>query len=418
VIENATAEEPAAPAAVPLRHNREFTLLWSGQALSELGSQISTVAYPLLVLALTGSPAKAGIVGLAANVPVTALALPAGVLADRLDRKRLMIAADGIRALAMAVLALAISGGHAPYALIVAVALIDSSGSIVSGVAERGAMRRLVAPTQLGEAVALNESRSFGAMLAGPPVGGLLFALGRAIPFLAGALSYAASTATKLLISTTFQEDRGDRHPGSIWDGVRWIWRQPFLRACALMWTARPPILTGLPLLVVVVARRHHASSPLIGVMLGIAACGGLAGALLTPRLVRRLPPRLVVVGENWVIAAAIPLLLLTASAPLLGLILAAATMTTPVSNAVIIGYRVTLAPDHLQGRVNAASIMVSTSLAWLGPLLVGLLVAAASPDVAIATLCASAAAIALAATAAPALRHPPALPHAARPAL
>jgi MFS family permease len=71
------------------------------------------VTYPLLVLALTGSPAKTGIVGFAAAVPVTALALPAGALADRLDRKRLMIAADGIRALAMAVLALAIAGGRA-----------------------------------------------------------------------------------------------------------------------------------------------------------------------------------------------------------------------------------------------------------------------------------------------------------------
>jgi hypothetical protein len=120
-----------------------------------------------------------------------------------------------------------------------------------------------------------------------------------------------------------------------------------------------------------------------------------------------------VVVGENWVIAAAIPLLLLTGSAPLLGLILAAATMTTPVSNSVIIGYRVALAPDRLQGRVNAASIMIGTSLAWLGPLLVGLLIAAASPAVAIVTLSAATAAIALAATAAPALRHPPSLPEA-----
>jgi MFS family permease len=396
---------------VALSRNREFTLLWGGQALSGLGSELSSVAYPLLVLALTHSAAKAGIVGFAANLPSTALALPAGVLADRVDRKRLMIAADGIRALAMALLALAVATARAPYGLIVAIALIDASGSIVSAVAERGAMRRLVAPAQLREAVALNESRSFGAMLAGPPLGGLLFALGRAIPFLTDAISYAASTATKLAIATSFQEDRAQPERGGILDGVRWIWRQPFLRAGALIWTASTPILTGLPLLVVVIARRHHASAPLIGVMLGIAACGGLLGALLAPRLAAALPPRLVIVGENWVIAAAIPLMLLTTSALALGLILAAATMTTPVSNSVIIGYRVALAPDRLQGRVNAASIMVSTSLAWLGPLLVGLLIAAASPAVAILALCASAVAIALASAAAPALRHPPALP-------
>lgn len=76
-------------ASVPLRRNREFMLLWSGQALSSLGSQISLVAYPLLVLAITGSPAKAGIVGFARNLPVAVLALPAGAIADRVNRKHL-----------------------------------------------------------------------------------------------------------------------------------------------------------------------------------------------------------------------------------------------------------------------------------------------------------------------------------------
>jgi hypothetical protein len=65
-------------ASTPLRHNREFLLLWSGQAVSQLGSQISLVAYPLLVLAVTGSPAKAGLVAFARNIPIAALALPAG----------------------------------------------------------------------------------------------------------------------------------------------------------------------------------------------------------------------------------------------------------------------------------------------------------------------------------------------------
>jgi hypothetical protein len=67
-------------ASTPLRRNREFLLLWSGQAISQLGSQVSRVAYPLLVLAVTGSPAKAGVVAFARNVPVAALALPAGML--------------------------------------------------------------------------------------------------------------------------------------------------------------------------------------------------------------------------------------------------------------------------------------------------------------------------------------------------
>ena len=77
-------------------------LLWSGEVLSELGSQTSTVAYPLLVLALTGSAAKAGVVGLAKWLPLAVFSLPAGVLADRVDRKRLMIGCDAVRMLAAA----------------------------------------------------------------------------------------------------------------------------------------------------------------------------------------------------------------------------------------------------------------------------------------------------------------------------
>src|SRR3984957_8852011 len=115
---------------VPLHRDREFVLLWSGQTLSELGSQVSLVAYPLLVLALTGSPAKAGVVGFAKTLPIAALALPAGALADHVNRKHLMIACDGIRALALATITIALATGALPYAVIVAVAFIDGSGFV------------------------------------------------------------------------------------------------------------------------------------------------------------------------------------------------------------------------------------------------------------------------------------------------
>ena len=97
---------PAASRALipppPLRRNRDFVLLLTGRLLSTLGSQVTAIAYPLLVLAVTHSPAKAGIVGFAGLLPHGLFGLPAGVAADRWNRKRLMIAADGVRALAIA----------------------------------------------------------------------------------------------------------------------------------------------------------------------------------------------------------------------------------------------------------------------------------------------------------------------------
>src|SRR5690242_17718269 len=259
-------------ASIPLRHNREFRLLWSGQAISQLGSQVSLVAYPLLVLAVTGSPAKAGLVAFARNLPIAALALPAGWLADRVNRRRLMVATDGVRALAMASIPIAAAAGSVPYALILVLAAIDGTGYVLTTVAERGALRQLVAPEQLGEAVARNESRLFGAMLAGPPLGGLLFGIGRAIPFVVDAASYAISAITKLLIRSEFQEARVDGGVGDAREGLRWLWQRPFLRNCMLLFAGSNPIFTGLYLLVVVLAKQHGASPALIGLMLGIAA--------------------------------------------------------------------------------------------------------------------------------------------------
>jgi predicted MFS family arabinose efflux permease len=397
-------------ASIPLRRNREFVLLWGGEALSALGSQVSLVAFPLLVLAVTGSPAKAGVVGFARNVPVAVLALPAGVLADRVNRKYLMVACDGVRALALASIPISIAMGSVPYALIVLVALIDGTGFVVTYVTERGAMRQLVPPDQLGDAVARNESRTFGAMLAGPPLGGLLFGIGRAIPFLADAISYAASTATKLLIRSDFQEDRHDATPGRAKEGLRWVWERPFFRVCMLLFACSNPIFTGLYLLVVVLAKHHDASSALVGVMLGIAAGGGLIGALLAPGLQRRLSARFVLIGESWAIALAIPLLLVAHNALLLGLILAAAELITPVTNSIVVGYRVALAPDRLQGRVQAASTLISYSAGWLGPLLVGFMLQNAGSTATIVAMTGWAVMLALAATASRAFRHPPTL--------
>lgn len=398
-------------ASTPLRRNREFLLLWGGQTISELGSQISLVAYPLLVLAVTGSPAKAGIVGFARNVPIALVALPAGVLADRVNRKYLMVASDGIRALALASIPIAAALGRVPFGVIVAVALIDGTGFVVTYVSERGALRRLVAPDQLGPAVARNESRLFGAMLAGPPLGGVLFGLARTVPFLTDALSYAASTVSKLLIRSSFQEARsGGEALGGAREGLRWLWQRPFFRTSMLVFAGSNPVFLGLYLLIVVVAKRHGGSPALIGLMLAIAAGGGLVGALLAPRLAGRLSARAVLIGESWLLALSIPLLLVAHEALLLGAIVALAELITPVTNSIVVSFRVALAPDRLQGRVQAASTLISFSAGWLGPLAVGLLLQAAGESATVLVLTGWALVVAGVATGSRAFRHPPVL--------
>src|SRR2546429_9867355 len=114
---------PAAIEDHPLRRNRDFNLLWVGQVVSELGANVSAIAFPLLVFATTGSPARAGIVAAAGNLPELVLAVPAGALVDRWDQKRVMIVADCGGAAAFGSLGLAVSprtaavGANVPGAL-------------------------------------------------------------------------------------------------------------------------------------------------------------------------------------------------------------------------------------------------------------------------------------------------------------
>src|SRR5918912_3723592 len=100
---------------VALRKNRDFMLLWSGQAASELGTRAAWLAYPLLVLALTDSPAKAGIVTFVNRFPFFLFSLPAGALVDRWNRRRIMLLCDAGRALGVGSIALTLALGRSSF---------------------------------------------------------------------------------------------------------------------------------------------------------------------------------------------------------------------------------------------------------------------------------------------------------------
>src|SRR5215212_3580115 len=113
------------PSGVPLYRNRDFVFLQSGQLLSDVGRQVTQLAYPLLVLAMTGSPAKAGIVTFVRVLATTVVGLPAGVVADRWDRKRLMIGADAVRVVLIGGFAVALMLGSVPFWVIPVVAFLE-----------------------------------------------------------------------------------------------------------------------------------------------------------------------------------------------------------------------------------------------------------------------------------------------------
>ncbi len=107
----------------PLWRNRDYLILTSGNGISAIGSQVSLVAFPLLFLTLTHSPAQAGLMSAVRNLPMVLLMLPAGALVDRWDRKRLMIICDTGRALALGSIPLALWLGQLSYLQLYIVAL-------------------------------------------------------------------------------------------------------------------------------------------------------------------------------------------------------------------------------------------------------------------------------------------------------
>lgn len=362
---------------VPLRHNREFLLLWSGSAVSILGSRASSIAYPLLVLSLTGSVVDAGLVGFVTMLPYLLVQVPAGMLVDLWDRKRVMIWCDILRALAIATIVAALAADLLILPHILLVGVIEGTLSVAHGLAASAAVPNVVHPSQLTVALSRNEARERGAMMVGQPLGGILFGIGRAVPFLFDALTYLVSLATLLFIRKDFQLERtGERKRmrSELTEGIRWLLRHPFLRTTTILIAGSNLLFQVLFLTVIVIAGDIGATPGAIGLMFGIASVGGVLGSLVAPTVERRLSMKVVVIGVNWVWALLVPVVLVVRDPYLLGAVYALMCFVGPMWNVVISAYQLAITPDSIQGRVIGAAAMVAFGAIPLGSLVGGLL--------------------------------------------
>jgi predicted MFS family arabinose efflux permease len=377
--------------AVPLRRNREFMLLQLGQLLSNVGTQSTAIAYPLLVLAITGSAAKAGVVAFARTIPLALFALPAGLAADHWSRKRLMIAADGVRVFAIGGLAAAILLDQVAFWAVALAAFVEGSGAALFSAAQAGALRAVVPPRQLPAAAGVQTGRQAAVILAGPPLGGALFGLSRALPFLADAFSYAFSALSLVAMRTPFQEKRKpDDSPlrSRLAEGFRFLWDQPFLRTTAFLYGLTNFIGPGLLLAIVVIGERQGLSGGEVGALVAAFGACVLLGSFLSPLVRRLLPVRAVLLLELWTwLGCAVVLVwpnvyVLTAS-------ILPTALAIPSTDSVVNGYRIAMTPDRLLGRVESVRSTIALVIAPLGPLVAGFLLAAVSARATIAVFAA-----------------------------
>jgi MFS family permease len=362
--------------------NCDLLLLWSGQAISTVGTQASLLALPLLILATTHSPAQAGLLAAVRVLPYLVVSLPAGVLIDRCDRKRVMILCDAGRALALGSLPLALLSGHLVVAHLYLVGLVEGTLFTVFTLAQAACLPHVVATDHLPAANAGNQAIEATAGLVGPALGGTLYGLGAACPFVAAALSYVTSALSLFFVRATFQEERSA--PRSlrveVREGVTWLWQHPVLRCIALLTGGVNLCGIGSGLIVIVLAQHLHAAPATIGLIVASAGIGGLLGALLAGPLLKRVGVGPIIIAMAGIFVLVWPLYAIVPTLAALGGITALRAVVVPIYMVAHRSYRLAVVPDALQGRV----FSVFTLMAWgsqpLGLALTGVLLQAVGP--------------------------------------
>jgi len=396
----------------PLWRNRDFVLLQAGQTLAAAGSSAANIAYPLLVLAITHSPSKAGIVGFAQLLPGLIVSPLAGVAADHFDRKRLMIASDILRASAYAALTALIFTSHVQFWMVALVAFTDTAGATFYSVANTAALRSVVPKAQLPAAAGAVEARRAAVRLGAPPLGGALFSVARGLPFLANTISFAASTAALLAMRSPFQEVREvDTTPFRVRlaEGFRYLWKQPFLRTTAFVYGLGNLVATAVFLLFVVFARRQGLSGAQTGLLFTVLGIATLVGSVASPLHRRYLGVRTILLLELWTWAG-LWLFVVWPNVYVLLVAVAAFGLCAPVTDSVVVGYMTAMTPDRLLGRVESSRLTVALAVAPFGPLLAGLLAAHVSPRATVAVFASIAVVLQLWGTLSPAIRGAPSL--------
>ncbi|HYX48768.1 MAG TPA: MFS transporter, partial [Ktedonobacteraceae bacterium] len=346
-VNEAEQAESSKP-SVPLWRNRDYILLWSGQMISSAGTRVSMLAFPLLVLALTRSPAQAGLIGALRGLPYALLILPAGALVDRWNRKRVMILCDIGRAIALGSIPIALILGRLTIAQLYIVSLVEGILFTFFGLAETACLPQVVTKEQLPTAAAQGMVIDSVSELIGPSIGGVLYGIGRAVPFLTDAISYGASVVSLLCIKAKFQKER-DPAPLHLWndikEGLSWLWKQPLLRFLALLTGGMIAPVIGYSLILIVIAQSQHASAFTIGVIFACGGVGSILGAFLVTPLQKHFSFGQIMIVSTWIWALTWLLFAVAPNPLILGIVTAVSFIIVPIFMSVQFGYRLALIP-------------------------------------------------------------------------
>lgn len=348
----------------------------AGKTLQIVGAGAATFAVPLLLYRFTGSTAASGALTALAEAAGVVASVPAGVVADRHDRRRLLIVVSAIGALAWAVI---VWGGFAGFLttwLLACVVVVAAIGDAIYAPAETAGIRALSRPEEMGSIASLMQGRSAAANLLSGPLGGILYAVGAGMPALAGALGHAVAGVCALFVRRPMSRATRPAEPPlrSLTEGLRFAWSSPLLRSIPIFLVALnlgcEAVLSGFTL--------HFVATGVDSVLIGLAqtSVGAvmLVGAAISPWIVKRVRGSVILLWGTTALGVCLALTSVVDGFWPMVVLLSLGFLTTPPVDAAFLGYVTAIVPDEMQGRVSGIIALSAMAAAPLGPLLAGVL--------------------------------------------
>ncbi len=387
------------------RLGRSYWKLWTASVTSNFGDGISTVAYPWLASAVTRDPIQIALIGVASRLPWLVFTLPAGVITDRVDRKKLIVAMDLLRfaitATVAAIVATAGSDLAAPGSLAsgsaanpdhrVALLLTLYGSALAFGFAEvlRDNAAQTILPTMVdSDLLETANGRMWGAEMVmnsfvGPPLGGLLIASAFALPFVVDAGTFAVSAA--LIFSITGASFRAPRSAdertktfrSEMSEGVRWLWRNGLLRRMAIILGFMNALFSAaMAVYVLFVQEILELDASSFGILLTAGAVGGVVGSVLASRISTKIGSGTSLFTVLIVQAVGFAVTGTTSSAIVVWVMFTISSFTAVLWNVITVSLRQTIIPDALLGRVNSVYRFFAWGMMPVGAILGGAIVA------------------------------------------
>lgn len=384
--------------------------LWAASVISNLGDGISVIAYPWLASSLTRNPVHIAAVAVVTRLPWLLFSLPAGVVTDRVDRRRLAAWMDVARFFLTLGIAIAVflaegdltspeamaSGAADPPASADLLLVLVYLGALLLGTAEvfRDNSAQTLLPSIVDkENLEVANGRMWGAEMVmnsfvGPPLAGLLLAVSFSLPFFIDAGSFAVAAALVFLIAGEFRpkQDQGVQPVrgsflGDMKEGLRWLWSHPLFRPMAIsLGVLNGTFMMSLATFVLFAQEILELDATGFGLLTTGVAVGGVIGAFAGHRMSQALGqgPSLfatIVVGALSLLVSG-----LTSSFWVFWSMGVLSALTGTLWNVITVSLRQSLIPDRILGRVNSVYRFIGWGMMPVGSLLGGLVVAVVEP--------------------------------------